>query len=281
MTIMKIKLIMSSNLLPGFMGGRKVIATASSMSERTPVTQGGALRPQLLGNDATEPVRVLAIAAKSEHPGAPKVYSPPHKRRDATASGATRAGKSGVKKRSKVWVVVRYTGASLAPRRRRPLPGKEIDTGGTFVTIYDRGSIGSITQIPRKFRRSGHYAPFRQMHVSGFHREGRADFAKNKRLQVPLSARATGPFEKEVFAHIHKGGTFLGPAYPYTNRDGRELISDTQLCVSGGVEEGEEPRATAIREVEEEIGFTPHNMIFGELRVDKYGNTHQLFYAEV
>jgi hypothetical protein len=180
----------------------------------------------------------------------------------------------------KVWVVVRDTGARLSRRRRHPLPNGTIDTGGTFVTLLNAGSLRTISDIPRRFRRDGDFAPTHQIHVEGFHREGRGDRTRNTRLRIPLSVRATGPFEREVFDYVLEGGTFLGPAYPY-NRDGRELISDTQLCVSGGVEDGEDPHDTARREVQEEIGFTPRRLTFVRIHTDRHGRTHHLFYADV
>ena len=176
---------------------------------------------------------------------------------------------------SKVWVLVESTDFPIVERIWSSDSG---DTAGTFVTVYSQRDLDNTENIPERFRTWGMTRQFKGVDV---HHHSKKWLTP---LRVPISS-STGPFhESHVLPHIAAKGEskFIGPAYP--NRKNPKWINDTQLCVSGKVEEYDESlEAAAIREIREEIGW---NFEIQEIRemagpVEANGFNNYLFFATI
>jgi len=131
---------------------------------------------------------------------------------------------------------------------------------------------------PISFPKRGHGD---MIHVLATHIEDKPTMGGSDTITL---STALGPFH---YSHVlpymkETGGTFLGPAY--LAQDGH--ITDTQICVTGTVEdEDEAPEVTAAREIMEEIGKRPSDIIFIKsttVRNKKgHSTTWSLFYAKV
>jgi hypothetical protein len=174
---------------------------------------------------------------------------------------------------SKIWVLVESTDFPIVDRIWSSDSG---DTAGTFVTVYSQRDLDNTENIPERFRTWGMTRQFKGVDV---HHHSKTWLTP---LRVPISS-STGPFhDSHVLPHIaaKRESKFIGPAYP--NRKKPKWINDTQLCVSGKVEEYDASlEDAAIREIREEIGT---NFEIREIRqmaepVEANGFTNYLFFA--
>ena len=180
---------------------------------------------------------------------------------------------------SKIWVLVEG-GRDFDPVRRGWIDNSG-DTAGRFVTQFCQADLENTEEISEKLwwlRRSGMTSQFKKVKVH--------DSTKNwmVRLNVPISY-STGPFhDSHVLRHIaaNRRSKFIGPAYP--NKKYPDSINDTQLCVSGKVEEHDESlEAAAIREIGEEIGrdFEIRDIRQMAGPVEANGFINYLFFAKI
>lgn len=174
---------------------------------------------------------------------------------------------------SKIWVLVESTDFPIVNRIWSSDSG---DTAGRFVTVYCQEDLDNTEEIPERFRTWGMTRQFKVVNVHDISKRWLIP------LRVPISS-STGPFhESHVLPHItaNRESKFIGPAYP--NRKNSKWINDTQLCVSGKVEDYDASlEAAAIREIREEIGL---NFEIREIRqmagpVEANGFTNYLFFA--
>ena len=147
----------------------------------------------------------------------------------------------------KIWVSVTTTNIIRVSQRKKT---DMSDSGGVFVTLYGSKSISSIQpiSIPKK----GRWAPTHEITVDGVHHMDNSRIVPG--YTMPLS-KALGPFHYSIILpHIHNNPekTFIAPAYPTKEGD---AIADTQICVSGKVEQFEKPIDAAKREIKEELGM--------------------------
>jgi hypothetical protein len=176
--------------------------------------------------------------------------------------------------RKKAWVLVRNSrNGDYSKVRVRSRRGDQSDSAGVCVTIVDKGCVDSIRPIENPG--SGFWAPREKLDVRGIHWVGSGDVLDGGKVSL---SRAVGPFhESVVLPRIRQGGEYIAPAYAKNGS-----ITDTQLCVSGGVNYGEEPKDAAVREIREELGLEileirPEGGSF----VDRKGVEHFMFLARV
>ena len=175
----------------------------------------------------------------------------------------------------KVWILVQSIYFQIVNRIWNSYSG---DTAGRFVTQFCQADLKNTEDIPEIYRRSGMTRQFKRVNVH--------DISKKWLFSIGVSISAsTGPFhESHVLPYIEDNpqSSFIGPAYPKKSQSTK--ISDTQLCVSGTVEKYDaSPRATAIREIREEIGVNIQviKMEKIEEHVDEKGQIHHLFFATI
>lgn len=166
----------------------------------------------------------------------------------------------------KVWVAVRTRRDSGVLERAllsRARTGGLRDTGGIYATILNQESIRQALSRPQ------------DIHVEAIHRTGEMRIRPSQ--QVRLST-ALGPFHDRVCSEIGEDQMLIGPAYP-----GVDGISDTQVCVSGGVKpyETDDLTKAAIREVQEELGVEARVEASGYEPQFERGKMHHLFWAYV
>ena len=146
----------------------------------------------------------------------------------------------------KVYVTVHYSRSKNYRDRERI---KSSDIAGKYITIFSASGI-----------REGKL-------VCDMHLEGSTTTIA--RVEVPISTYTARSLETPIkrFISKYKKWTFLGPAYHNEN----EIVDDTQLYVSGSIEETDKtPNHAAYREVEEEIGLPVFHIRL--MQVDKFGN---------
>ena len=146
----------------------------------------------------------------------------------------------------KVWVGVRvHVSDTWRIVHRRRTGGFE-DTGGIYATIL----------TPESLRQARDHAQYRgttrRITVEGVHHTG--EWQSRPHQDVILS-RALGPFHDLICSAIFQDERFIGPAYPGRRYPQMDTISDTQVCVSGGIKPGENGLEAAFHEVLEELGF--------------------------
>ena len=171
----------------------------------------------------------------------------------------------------KVWVAVRTRRDSGVLERAlvsRARTGGLRDTGGIYATILNQESIRQALASPQ------------DIHVEAIHRTGEMRIRPSQ--QVRLST-ALGPFHDRVCSEIGEDEMLIGPAYPVGGYPDVDGISDTQVCVSGGVKRYETDDLTkaAIREVQEELGFEARVEASGYEPQFWRGKMHHLFWAYV
>ena len=196
--------------------------------------------------------------------GSGSAYVPPHLRNRQTQRQRQR----------KAWVLVRNThNRDYSKVRDRRRCGDEGDTAGVCVTLINREAVDSIRKIDSSGR--GRWAPKEELDVAGVHWVGSREVERGRRVNL---SRAVGPFhERVVLPRIRQGGEYIAPAYAKNGS-----ITDTQLCVSGGVNMGEEPIDAAVREIREELGLATLEISPGGVSVvDRKGVEHFMFFARV
>ena len=178
--------------------------------------------------------------------------------------------------RSKVWVLVERRNFPIVYREWRPHPK---DKAGRFVTQFCWADLNNTEEVPKEkfwLRNWDITSQFKSVNVH--------DCTKRRLipLRVPISS-STGPFHKSIvlpYIEANEGSEFIGPAYP--DEKNPKWINDTQLCVSGKVEDYDASlEDAAIREIREEIGT---NFEIREIRqmagpVEANGFTNYLFFA--
>lgn len=138
------------------------------------------------------------------------------------------------KRKGKVYVTINLS-SDIIDRKRV----ESCDIGGKYICMFTSANIS------------------RDYVSSKIHREGSNRFFRAKIKKSTYRARSG--FDRTILEFIRKNSsaTFLGPAY-HSSRDEsgkiRDHIIDTQIYVSGAIEEGETALEAALREIAEEIG---------------------------
>ena len=135
----------------------------------------------------------------------------------------------------KVYVTVQVLDAKALNDRRR---SDSTDKAGTYVCCFSSSNVTS-NHVHATVHREGHRRTFR--------------------AKIPRSKyTARNGFEGRIkrFIQTNDDMTFVAPSYHTNRRNGRHHITDTQLYVSGGVEDSDESHEEAARrEIMEEIGL--------------------------
>ena len=182
--------------------------------------------------------------------------------------------KKGKKIQDKVWVLVELTpGHNVYARRRRVNP----DTAGTFVSLIQARDLDTLERMPHP--QPGYFGATHHFRTR-VHSEGENFLRESSR--VPLSKAEPPEVLNQIVLdriRLDPSKVFLGPAYPV--EENANLVNDTQICVSGGIEDDESPEDAAMRELEEEIGMVSD----GDFQYVSWtfldGRNHHLFYVRV
>lgn len=183
-------------------------------------------------------------------------------------------GKSRLK--NKVWVTVELNSSVDEFYQRKRI--ESTDTAGMYVCCFTGSQLSTITNISSRRKQSG-WDPTHHF-SSSIHIE---DEKELRQQYVPLS-KATPPKIMEGYImrlFANKCDTpFLGPAYP-TKHDA-SIINDTQLYVSGAIEDIDgSSKIAALREVREEIGLEPKYIGYRCKVYDDKGRTHYWYHVVV
>jgi len=157
------------------------------------------------------------------------------------------AGKAFFSKRKlkpKVYVTVQLSDRSVLYGRRRLIT---TDIAGKYICCFSSDNV-------------------KEDYVSTeVHREGRTKTFRASINRSTYSAR--NGFESKIcrFIHENPGITFVAPSYHKCVSFGRDSITDTQLYVSGGVEQYDRSHEDAARrEIREEIGLEVSSIVIVE-----------------
>jgi hypothetical protein len=182
-------------------------------------------------------------------------------------------GKSRLK--NKVWVTVELNSSLDELYQRKRI--ESTDTAGRYVCYFTGSQLSTITNIPSRRKPSG-WEPTHHF-SSSIHIEDEKELGQQ---HVPLSKATPPKIMEEYIMRMFASRCdipFLGPAYP-TKHDA-SIINDTQLYVSGAIEDIDgDSEAAALREVREEIGLEPKYISYIG-KVDDKGRTHYLHHAVV
>ena len=177
------------------------------------------------------------------------------------------------KKPDKVWVIVELREGHNVYTRRRVVNS---DTAGTFVSLIQARDLDTLENMPHP--QPGYWGATHHFRTR-VHPEGENLLRES---WVPLSkAEPPEVLNQRVLdmIRVNPGKVFLGPAYPA--RDNPTLVNDTQLCISGGIEDGESPEVAARRELAEEIGMVSDGDFQYVSGTISGGRNHHLFYVRV
>ena len=157
------------------------------------------------------------------------------------------AGKAFFSKRKlkpKVYVTVQLSDRSVLYGRRRLIT---TDIAGKYICCFSSDNV-------------------KDDYVSTeVHREGEKRTFRARINRSTYSAR--NGFESKIcrFIHENPGITFVAPSYHKCVSFGRDSITDTQLYVSGGVEQYDRSHEDAARrEIREEIGLEVSSIVIVE-----------------